>query len=180
MTEGLERVRKQIEHSILSIRGEKVMLDSDLAKLYDVETRVLVQAVKRNLDRFPDDFMFQLNGKEFADLRSQLGTSSQWGGRRNPPYAFTEQGVAMLSSVLRGDRAVQVNVEIMRTFVRLRGMLAEHADLKRQLGQLEKKCDSQFRIVFTAIRKLIDTHKAVPQRRQIGFQKTEEGEDGQS
>ena len=111
---------KQIESLILTFHGQRIMLDADLAKLYGVDTRVLVQAVKRNIERFPKDFMFQLSRKDFDILRSQAVTSSQWGGRRYPPYAFTEQGVAMLSSVLRSKKAVQVNVEIMRAFVRKR------------------------------------------------------------
>jgi phage regulator Rha-like protein len=143
------------------------MLSTDLAELYGVEPRVLVQAVKRNIERFPEDFMFQLNEEEFSDLKSQFVTSS-WGGiRRAAPYAFTEQGVAMLSSVLRSKRAVQVNVEIMRAFVRLRRMLATHEDLARKLDALEKKYDSQFKAVFDAIRQLM----APPEqkRRHIGF-----------
>lgn len=123
---------ERIEKSILLIRGRKVMLDSDLAALYSVETKQLVRAVKRNLTRFPADFMFQLSKKEFRNLRFQFGTSSQWGERRYPPYAFTEQGVAMLSSVLSSPKAIQVNIEIMRAFVRLRGMLASHTDLARK------------------------------------------------
>jgi hypothetical protein len=159
---------ERIERSILLIRGQKVMLDSDLASLYGVETRALVQAVQRNLDRFPDDFMFQLTRDEFDDLRSQTVTSSPgWGGRRYPPYAFTEQGVAMLSSVLRSKRAVQVNVEIMRAFVRLRRLLAEHAELARKLDALEKKYDAQFKVVFDAIRELMTPPP--PERRRIGF-----------
>ena len=144
---------ERIERSILSIRGHRVMIDSDLAELYGVETRALVQAVQRNRERFPDDFMFQLTREEFDHLRSQSVTSSLgWGGRLYPPYAFTEQGVAMLSSVLRSERAVQVNIEIMRAFVRLREMLASHAELARKLDALEKKYDAQFRVVFDAIR----------------------------
>ena len=146
---------ERIERFILLLRGQKVILDADLAELYDVETRVLVQAVKRNAERFPDDFMFRLTKQEFAFLRSQSVTSSQWGGRRYPPYAFTEQGVAMLSSVLRSKRAVQVNIEIMRAFVRLREILATHKDLARTLDALERKYDAQFRVVFDAIRKLM-------------------------
>ena len=143
------------------------MLDSDLAELYGVETKVLVQAVKRNIERFPADFMFQLTKKEFNDLRSQSVTSSQWGGRRYPPFAFTEQGVAMLSSVLRSKRAVKVNVEIMRAFVRLRRMLSTHADLARKLDNLERKYDAQFMVVFDAIRQLMKPPE--PKRRRIGF-----------
>jgi len=130
-----------IQRSILSIRKEKVMLDADLAELYGVETKVLTRAAERNMDRFPTDFMFQLNKDEFAHLRRHFGTSSQWGGRRYPPFAFTEQGVAMLSSVLKSKRAVQVNVEIMRTFVQLRQMTVDHKALARRLHQLEKKYD---------------------------------------
>jgi len=117
---------ERIQGSIFQMRGERIMLDADLATLYGVETKVLVQAVKRNIDRFPDDFMFQLSNDEFKRLRSQIVTSNKRGGRRTPPYAFTEQGVAMLSSVLRSKQAVQVNIEIMRTFVKLRAMTADH------------------------------------------------------
>lgn len=158
---------EQIEKSILLIRGRKVMLDSDLAALYGVGTKQLVRAVKRNLTRFPADFMFQLSKKEFRNLRFQFGTSSQWGGRRYPPYAFTEQGVAMLSSVLSSPKAIQVNIEIMRAFVRLRVMLASHTDLARKLTALEKKYDAQFKVVFDAIRELMAPKK--PKRRLIGF-----------
>jgi len=163
---------KRIEKAILLVRGQKVMLDADLAALYGVETRVLVQAVKRNIDRFPEDFMFQLSQEEFAVLRSQSVTSSDWGGRRYPPYAFTEQGVAMLSSVLRSQRAIQVNIEIMRAFIRLRQMLASHAELARKLDALEKKYDAQFKEVFEAIRQL--TTPPQPKRRAIGFRRGDE------
>ena len=142
----------KVESRILLIRGRKVMLDRDLAELYGVDTKVLIQAVKRNLNRFPADFMFRVTRQEVANLRSQIVTSSSWGGRRTLPYAFTEQGVAMLSSVLRSKRAVQVNIEIMRAFVRLRAVLASHADLARKLAELERKYDGQFRVVFEAIR----------------------------
>jgi hypothetical protein len=145
---------ERIVQSILLIHGRKVMLDTDLAELYEVETRILVQAVKRNIDRFPEDFMFQLTKQEFDDLRSQFVTSS-WGGRRHPPYVFTEQGVAMLSSGLRSKRAVQVNIQIMRAFVQLRRMVAGQADLARKLAALEKKYDVQFKVVFDAIRELM-------------------------
>ncbi len=157
----------QIERHILLIRGEKVMLDADLAALYQVETRVLTQAVKRNIDRFPKDFMFQLSKEEFDHLRSQTVTSS-WGGRRYPPYAFTEQGVAMLSSVLRSKRAVQVNVEIMRAFVRLRQLLATNKKLEQQLDTLEQKYDKQFKVVFDAIRQLMQPPEPA-RKRPIGF-----------
>jgi len=161
---------ERIERSILLVRGHKVMLDYDLADLYGVPTKTLKQAVRRNIDRFPSDFMFELTHKEFTYLRSQIVTSSspQWGGRRYTPMAFTEQGVAMLSSVLRSERAVQVNIEIMRAFVRLRQMLSAHKDLERKLIALEKKYDKQFKIVFDAIRALM----APPEkpRKKIGFQ----------
>jgi hypothetical protein len=158
---------ERIERSILLIRSHKVMLDADLAALYGVETKQLIQAVKRNIFRFPSDFMFELSKEEFENLRSQFGTSSHWGGRRYPPYAFTEQGVAMLSSVLRSKRAVQVNIEIMRAFVRLRRMLASNASLARKLDELEKKYDAQFKIVFDAIRQLMASPE--PKKRPIGF-----------
>ena len=143
------------------------MLDTDRAQLYGVPTKALVRAVKRNAKRFPADFMFQLDSKEGVDLRSQTGTSSSWGGRRYLPYAFTEQGVAMLSSVLRSSQAVSVNVEIMRAFVRLRSVLAEHLDLARRVDELEAKYDRQFKAVFDAIRALM-TPPEKPTRR-IGF-----------
>jgi len=162
----------RIEKAILLIHGQKVMLDADLAELYGVETKVLVQAVKRNLERFPEDFMFQLSQEEFAILRSRIVTSSDWGGRRYHPYAFTEQGVAMLSSVLRSQRAIQVNIEIMRAFIRLRQMLASHVELARKLDALEKKYDAQFKQVFEAIRQLMAPPE--PKRRPIGFRKGDE------
>ena len=146
---------QRVERSIRMIRHDKVILDEDLAILYGVETKKLIQSVKRNLGRFPADFMFQLTNQEFADLRFQSGTSSQWGGRQTPPYAFTEQGVAMLSSVLHSPQAVRVNIEIMLTFVRLRRMLASHAGLAAKLEEMEQKYDSQFRKVFDAIRQLM-------------------------
>ena len=148
---------QRIEEMIYLIRGQKVMLDHELAELYGVSTKALKQAVRRNLDRFPSDFMFELTKEEFANLRSQIVTSSspRWGGQRYRPMAFTEQGVAMLSSVLRSKRAVQVNIEIMRAFVKLRQMLATHKDLERKLHALEMKYDKQFKIVFDAIRALM-------------------------
>ena len=146
---------EKIEKLIFLVRGQKIMLSTHLAELYGVESRVLVQAVKRNIERFPEDFMFQLSDGEFENLKSQFVISS-WGGmRRAKPYAFTEQGVAMLSSVLRSKRAVQVNIEIMRSFVKLREMLATHKDLDRRLTELERKYDDQFKIVFEAIRQLM-------------------------
>lgn len=146
---------KRIESAILRVRGRNVLLDVDLAALYGVTTREIIQAVKRNQTRFPTDFMLQLNKVEFASLRSQSVISRSWGGRRTPPYAFTEQGVAMLSGVLRSSRAVRVNIEIMRAFVRLRRMLESHANLMRKLEALEAKYDSQFAAVFRAIRELM-------------------------
>jgi phage regulator Rha-like protein len=172
MKAGLVPIER-IEQAILLIRGHKVMLDADLAVLYGVQTKVLVQAVKRNLARFPEDFMFQLTKEEFDDLRSQSVTSSSWGGRRYPPYAFTEQGVAMLSSVLHSERAVQVNIQIMRTFVKLRRLLATHEDLARKLDALERKYDRQFKVVFDAIRELMNPPAPKP-RRRIGFGSVEE------
>lgn len=149
------------------IRDEKVILDQDLAAMYGVETRVLVQAVKRNKERFPKDFMFQLTRDEFHNLKSQIVISS-WGGRRTRPYAFMEQGVAMLSSVLNSKRAVLVNIEIMRTFVKLRRILATHDKLASKLASLERKYDKQFKIVFDAIREIM-APKDPPKRRRIGF-----------
>ena len=160
---------ERIERSILLIRGQKVMLDADLAALYGVETKQLVRAIKRNISRFPPDFMFQLSKDDFENLRCHFGTSSQWGGPRYPPYAFTEQGVAMLSSVLKSKRAIQVNIEIMRTFVRLRRILASHAELARKLDALEKKYDAQFRVVFDAIRQLSSPPEPEPPKKRIGF-----------
>ena len=147
-----------LEHQILSIRGHRVMLDATLAELYGVETKVLVQAVHRNSNRFPEDFMFRLTSEEFARLRSQIVISNILpgrGGRRYLPYAFTEQGVAMLSGVLRSERAVLVNLEIMRAFVRLRQILAGNADLARRLDDLEQRYDKQLKTVFDAIRQLM-------------------------
>jgi hypothetical protein len=155
-----------IERKILLLRGQKVMLDKDLAELYAVHTRDLNKAVRRNINRFPEDFMFQLTDEEFSNLMFHFGTSS-WGGTRKPPYAFSEHGILMLSSVLRSKRAVQVNIVIMRTFVRLRMMLSSNAELARKLDTLEKKYDQQFRIVLDAIRKLIEP--PVPPKRPIGF-----------
>ena len=157
----------QIESRMFVIRGQKVMLSNDLAGLYEVEPRALVQAVKRNIGRFPGDFMFQLDSGEFANLKSQNVISS-WGGARTAPYAFTEQGVAMLSSVLRSERAIQVNIEIMRAFVRLRQMLATNAELSRKLAALEKKYDIRFKAVFDAIHELM-TPPGSKKKHPIGF-----------
>ncbi|MCX5655280.1 MAG: ORF6N domain-containing protein [Planctomycetota bacterium] len=158
---------ERIERCILMVRGHKVILDRDLARMYGVSTGNLNKAVTRNLDRFPADFMFRLTRKEFENLKFHSGTSS-WGGIRKLPRAFTEQGVAMLSSVLRSPRAAHVNIEIMRAFVRLRKILGSHADLARRLAELEKKYDAQFRVVFDAIRELM-APPPEPQRKRIGF-----------
>lgn len=160
---------ERIEQKILRIRDCNIMLDEDLASLYGVEVRTLNQAVKRNIERFPDDFMFQLTVDEEARLRSQTVILKAGRGqhRKYPPYAFTEQGVAMLSSVLGSPQAVQVNIAIMRTFVRLRRMLGSNADLARKLNALEAKYDLQFKVVFDAIRKLMSPPQ--PQKRKIGF-----------
>jgi hypothetical protein len=163
----------RIERSIRLIRDDKVILDEDLAELYGVETKQLIRSVKRNIERFPADFMFQLTNQEFTILRCQIGTSSQWGGRRTPPLAFSEQGIAMLSSVLHSPRAIKVNVEIMRTFVRLRRLLASHADLAERLEALEQKYDAQFRVVFDAIRQMMKPEEK--DRKSIGFQVEEDG-----
>lgn len=160
---------ERIERMIVMFRGNKVMLDTDLADLYEVDVKVLNQAVKRNIERFPDDFMFQLTKDEYEYLRSQIVTSSSWGGRRYLPYAFTEQGVAMLSSVLHSPRAVQVNIEIMRAFVKLREMLITNRALAVKLAELEKKYDAQFRVVFDAIRHVM-TAPEKP-KRKIGFER---------
>ena len=160
-------VVEKIERRVLLIRGHRVMLSTDLADLYAVEPRVLMQAVKRNRERFPVDFMFQLKEQEFDRLKSQIVISS-WGGlRRAYPYAFTEQGVAMLSSVLRSKRAIQVNIAIMRAFVQLREMIASNKGLARRLNELEKKYDGQFRVVFDAIRQLMEPPSS--KSRRIGF-----------
>jgi hypothetical protein len=162
---------RQIEQLILLIRGHKVMLDADLADLYGVETRVLLQAVKRNSNRFPTDFMFQLSAEEADSLRSQFVISkSSRGGRRYLPYAFTEQGVAMLSSVLHSDQAVEINIQIMRAFVRLREMILSNKDLARKLDALERRLqghDVHIRSLFEAIRQLMAPPE--PKKRKIGF-----------
>jgi len=180
VTSKVELPAERVERRILSIRGHKVMLDFDLAALYEVETKVLNQAVKRNIKRFPEDFMFQLTPEEadlvqeFLDadrLRSQFVTSNKArGGRRYPPLAFTEHGVAMLSGVLRSPRAIQVNIAIMRAFVKLRQILATHEDLSRRLEEMESRYDQQFRAVFDAIGELMAPADQEEQpRRPIGF-----------
>lgn len=159
---------RMIERRILFIRGEKVLLDSDLAELYGVPTKVLNQAVKRNLNRFPSDFMFQLNAKEVEFLRSQFVTSNMGrGGRRYPPYVFTEYGALMVANTLHSERAIQVSIEIVRTFVRLRQLLITHTDLAEKLRKLEAKYDKNFSVVFDAIRALMIPPE--PKHRKIGF-----------
>jgi hypothetical protein len=164
-----------IESRIYLIRGQKVLLDADLASLYQVETKVLNQAVRRNRERFPADFMFQLTRMEDEALRSQIVTSNEStgrGGRRYPPYAFTEQGIAMLSSVLSSKRAIEVSIAIMRTFVRLRQLLATHEELARRLEQLEWRQNEQgqqIQAVFETIQHLIEAPAEEPEKRRFGF-----------
>jgi len=173
---------EEIAQLVFVVRGERVMFDADLAVLYGVEARALNQAVKRNPKRFPSDFMFQLTQKEYDSMRSQIVISStgksmnssqivmssrKHRGRTYRPYAFTEQGVAMLSSVLRSTRAVEVNIAIMRTFVQLRRLMDSNLDLARKIEALEKKYDEKFAVVFEAIKRLIAPPD--PPRRQIGF-----------
>ena len=157
----------RVQACIRTLRGQRVLLDAELAPLYDVPTKALIQAVKRNRARFPPDFMFRITREELQALRSQFVTSNGRGGRRHLPYAFTEQGVAMLSSVLRSARAVRVNIEIMRAFVRLRGKLVDQGALAERLDALEARHDRQFKVVFDAMRALM----APPDgpKRRIGF-----------
>lgn len=181
---------EKIQKAIYLVRGQKVMLDRDLAAMYGVPTKALKQAVRRNATRFPADFMFVLTREEFADWRSQFVTSNAdraeflrsqsvtsktdpRGGTQYPPMAFTEQGVAMLSSVLNSERAIQVNIAIMRTFTQLRRMLASNTELARKLANLEKRYDAQFKVVFDAIRQLMTPLD--PPRKQIGFHVRESG-----
>ena len=158
---------ERIERAILSIRGEKVMLDSDLAELYGVETKRLNEQVRRNLSRFPPDFMFQLTSQEWDSLRSQFATLKRGEHRKYLPYAFTEHGALMLANVLNSERAAQTSVQVVRAFVRLRQMLASNAELARKLAALENKYDAQFKVVFDAIRQLMSPPE--PKRREIGF-----------
>jgi len=146
------------------------MLDRDLAELYGVETRTLNQAVKRNIDRFPETFMFQLTEKEFANLKSQFVTSS-WGGVRKTPYVFTEHGTLQLSSVLKSKIAIRVSIQIVETFVKIRKMLSNHKELKDKIEYMERKYDQQFRVVFEAIRHLIEP--SGQKQKQIGFRRGE-------
>lgn len=165
-----------IEKKIYLIRSRKVILDSDLAELYMVETRTLIQAVKRNINRFPSDFMFQLDYQEVASLRSQIVISKTGrGGRRYQPYVFTEQGVAMLSSVLNSERAIEVNIAIMRAFVKLREMLSTNKELAHKFAQLERKIekhDDEIKLIFDAIRQLMAPPET--KKRKIGFRREEE------
>ena len=166
-------IHEQVIKSIVIIRKKKVILDRDLASLYGVATKVPVQAVKRNVGRFPIDFMFKLNAREFRNLRSQFVTSSSHGGRRNAPYAFTEEGVAMLSSVLRSARAIAVNIEIMRAFVRLRELVNEHRDLAQKIDAMEKRYDANFDVVFETIQELLEPETPPPpppkEKRRVGY-----------
>ena len=170
----MPRILPKPEHIaplVVLVRGEKVILSQHLAELYGVSVSALNQAVKRNLDRFPGDFMFQLDADEFENLKSQIVISSWGGPRRALPFAFTEQGVAMLSSVLRSPRAVEVNIAIMRTFVQLRRLMDSNSDLARKIEAMENKYDEQFAVIFDAIKQLIaedSARKALPKRR-IGF-----------
>ena len=161
----------KIKGKIYQIRGRNVMLDKDLAELYGVPTKILVQAVKRNIKRFPDDFMYVLTSKELVALRSQFVTSKREGrgGRRYMPYVFTEQGVAMLSSVLNSERAIEVNIQIMRAFVALKRVAITYESLKRKINEMEKKYDGQFKIVFEAIKKLMEPPIKEKPKRRIGF-----------
>lgn len=160
-----------ITNRIYTTRGVKVMMDRDLAELYDVETRVLKQAVKRNIKRFPSDFMFELNYQDLTNLRSQNVISS-WGGARYKPMVFTEQGVAMLSGILNSDRAIDVNIQIMRAFVKIRHLAVEHADLKREVEALRQQTDERFEIVFEVLDKLVG-NDSDENDRKIGFIRSE-------
>jgi len=162
-----------IENKIFFIRGKKVMFDRDLAELYGVETRILNRAIRRNIDRFPEEFMFQLNKKEAEIwqsqfLISQIGTSS-WGGTRKVPLVFTEYGVAMLSSVLNSKRAIQVNIQIIKTFIKLKEMIATNRELRIKIEELEKRYDKSFKIVFDTLRKLLEENDN-NSRKRIGFE----------
>jgi len=170
-----EMSRRLVEQSIYLVRKHKVMLDEDLARLYGTETGALVRAVQRNRERFPADFMFQLSEQEAISLRCQIGISkSGRGGRRYLPYVFTEQGIAMLSGVLKSPRAVAVNIEIMRAFVRLRSLIESHAELAEKLNTLERRYDHHFKVVFDAIREIMNPAQP-PKKRRIGFGTDTEG-----
>ncbi len=169
MTQGITTIESKINNKIYIIRSQKVMLDYDLAELYEVETRRLNEAVRRNMTRFPLDFMFQLTKDENRNLKSQFATSSltEYGGRRKLPFAFTEQGVAMLSTVLNSERAINVNIQIMRIFSKLRELLLSHKDLQNKIEKLEQKYDGQFKIVFEALRQLIQEEEKPKEK--LGF-----------
>lgn len=156
----------RIEQAILMIRGQKVMLDSDLAAIYGVTTKRLNQQFRRNSERFPEDFAFELSTEEFENLRLQFATSS-WGGRRHAPIAFTEHGAVMLASILNSPAAIETSVQVVRTFIKLRELLIAHKDLGRRLDELEAKYDKQFAVVFDAIRKLMTPPKQKP--REMGY-----------
>lgn len=158
-----------IEKKIFVIRGHKVMLDRDIAQLYEVATKVLNQAVRRNIERFPEDFMFSLTKLERNELVTNCDRFKTLKHSTSMPFAFTEQGVAMLSSVLNSKRAIMVNIQIMRTFARLKEMIISHKDLQRKIDDMEKKYDHQFKIIFDALRNLLEP--GIPRRRRIGFQK---------
>ncbi len=174
MSKSLAIPDEAVISKIYLIRNHKVMLDIDLAELYQVETKRLNEQVKRNADRFPDDFMFQLTGEEWGNLKSQFATSS-WGGRRKLPYAFTEHGVLMLSSVLNSERAIQVNIQIMRIYTKFKSMLIDHKEILLKLEKLERKVskhDENFKVVFTYLKELLNP-KSEPMRK-IGFKRKEE------
>lgn len=160
-----------VKDMIFFIRGQKVMLDYDLASLYGVETKQLKRAVKRNIGRFPEDFLFELTKEENDSLRCQFGTLKRGQHAKYLPYAFTEQGIAMLSSVLNSERAIQVNIAIMRTFTQLRQLLETHKELKLKIEDMEKKYDKQFQIVFAALKELLDEPKEDTKKLPIGFHK---------
>lgn len=164
--------KESLMNKILLIRGKKVMLDSDLAQLYGVETKQLKRAVRRNIDRFPPDFMFELTRDEYNFLRSQIGTLKRGEHSKYLSFAFTEQGIAMLSSVLHSERAIKVNITIMRAFVKLRELLKTNEELNRKLEKIEKKYDKQFKIVFQVLQQLME--KPVKKRKEIGFKKAVE------
>ena len=163
---------EQIEKAILVIRGHRVLLDSDLAQIYGITTKRLNEQVKRNFDRFPSDFMFQVTETEQANLRSQFATSSFYGGRRTRPYAFTEHGTVMLASILNSPVAVNASIQVVRAFINIRQMLASHIELARKLDLLERKYDHQFKVVFDAIRNL--TQIPEQPKKRIGIKQDDE------
>ena len=167
-----------ISNQIFLIRGRKVMLDADLAKLYDVKTKRLNEQVRRNIERFPEDFMFQLTIEEYENLKSQFATSS-WGGRRTIPYAFTEQGVAMLSGILNSERAIKVNIQIMRVFTKIREILTDTLSIKLEIEEIKKKLSNQdknIELVFTYLDELIDKQKNPKPKQRVGYRRSSETE----